>query len=310
MTIVGLVNKISDTVPDSERRGLIGALPPRVRPFASLMRLDRPIGTWLLYWPCAWGVALAGVGGRWDLFLWLLLGAFAMRSAGCVYNDIVDCDLDRRVERTRLRPLASGRVSVTAAWLLTILLCVVGLVVLVQLERTAQLVAAASVTLVAAYPFMKRITWWPQAWLGLVFSWGALVGWPAVTGSLGWPALLLWLGTVAWVVGYDTIYAIQDVEDDALAGVKSSARRLGTKAPAGIAILYAMALGGWGAAIWAIRPDWVALLALLPAALHLANQALRVDPADGEGALKLFRSNRTAGLLVFLAMLVVGLASR
>jgi 4-hydroxybenzoate polyprenyltransferase len=304
------VTATTDVVPDSERRGFIGALPPRLRPFASLMRLDRPIGTWLLYWPCAWGLALAGVGARWDLFAWLALGAFAMRSAGCVYNDIVDRDLDKRVERTRLRPLASGRASVTAAWVLVALLCAVGLLVLVQLNRTAALVALASIAPVAAYPFMKRITWWPQAWLGLVFSWGALVGWPAVTGSLGWPALLLWLGSIAWVVGYDTLYAIQDVEDDALVGVKSSARRLGDKAPLGVGIFYALALTGWGAAIWAVRPDWVALLALLPAALHLANQALRADPKDGELALRLFRSNRTAGLLLFLAMLVVGLSSR
>ena len=299
-----------DIVPDSERRGFIGALPPPLRPYASLMRLDRPIGTWLLYWPCAWGVALAGVGGRWDLFLWLALGAFAARSAGCVYNDIVDRDLDRRVERTRLRPLASGRVSLTAAWTLIALLCLIGLTVLLQLNPTAAIVALASVAPVAAYPFMKRITWWPQAWLGLVFSWGALVGWPAVTGSLDWPALLLWSGSVAWVVGYDTIYAIQDMEDDALVGVKSSARRLGDKAPVGVAIFYALAVLLWGAAIWLVRPDWVALVALAPAALHLANQALRVDPADGEGALQLFRSNRTTGLLVFLAMLVVGLTSR
>ena len=159
-----------ETVPDSERRGWIGALPPRLRPFASLMRLDRPIGTWLLFWPCAWGVALAAVRGRWDLFLWLALGALAMRSAGCVYNDIVDRELDKEVGRTRLRPLASGRVSLRAAWILTISLCLVGLVVLLQLNRTAQLVALASLALVAAYPFMKRLTWWPQAWLGLVFS--------------------------------------------------------------------------------------------------------------------------------------------
>lgn len=299
-----------DIVPDSERRGLIGALPPRLRPFASLIRLDRPVGSWLLYWPCAWSVALAGVDGRWHLFAWLALGAFAMRSAGCVYNDIVDKDLDRRVERTRLRPLASGRVGVGAAWVLAGLLCAVGLVVLLQLERTAQIVALASIAPVAAYPYMKRITWWPQAWLGLVFSWGALVGWPAVTQSVGWPALLLWLGTVAWVVGYDTLYAIQDVEDDALVGVKSSARRLGDKAPLGIGACYAVAIALWGAAVWAVRPDWVALMALVPAALHLANQALRADPADGEGALALFRSNRSCGLLVCLAMLVVGLSSR
>jgi 4-hydroxybenzoate polyprenyltransferase len=299
-----------DIVPDSERRGFIGALPLRLRPFASLMRIDRPIGTWLLYWPCAWSVALAGVRGRWDLLLWLFLGAFAMRSAGCVYNDIVDRELDRKVERTRLRPLASGRVSVRSAWLLIAALCAIGLVVLLQLNRTAAAVALASILLVAAYPYMKRITWWPQAWLGLVFSWGALVGWPAITGSLSWTPLLLWCGSIFWVIGYDTLYAVQDIEDDALVGVKSSARRLGDKAPLGIAICYALALLLWGAAIWTVRADWVALLTLVPAAVHLADQVLRADPRDGELALKLFRSNRTCGLLVFLAMLVVGLTAR
>jgi len=300
----------SDIVPDSERRGLIGALPPRLRPYASLMRLDRPIGAWLLYWPCAWSVALAGVGGRWDLFLWLALGAWAMRSAGCVYNDIIDRDLDRRVERTRLRPLASGRVSLRSAGILIGLLCLIGLAVLPELGWTAAVVAVLSVAPVALYPFMKRITWWPQAWLGLVFSWGALVGWPAVTGSLGLAPVLLWFGSIAWVIGYDTLYAIQDLEDDALAGVKSSARRLGDRAPAAIAICYAAAVLLWGGAIWQVRPDWIALLALAPAALHLANQALRADPRDGALALRLFRSNRSCGFLVFLAMLVVGLAPR
>ena len=299
-----------DIVPDSELRGLIGALPPRLRPYASLMRLDRPIGTWLLYWPCAWSVALAGVDGRWDLFLWFFLGAFAMRSAGCVYNDIVDRDLDRKVERTRLRPLANGRASIRSSWILIGLLCAIGLVVLARLNTLSAIIALASVAPVAAYPFMKRITWWPQAWLGLVFSWGALVGWPAVTGELGLPALLLWFGSIAWVVGYDTLYAIQDIEDDALVGVKSSARRLGDKAAQGVAILYAIGVLFWGAAIWSVRPDWLALLALLPAAIHLANQALRADPKDGDGALRLFRSNRTAGFLVFLGLLVVGLSSR
>ena len=300
----------TEIVPDSERRGFIGALPPRLRPFASLMRLDRPIGSWLLYWPCAWSVALAGVGSRWDLFMWLGLGAFAMRSAGCVYNDIVDRDLDRRVERTRLRPLASGRVSLASAWTLIGLLCLLGLVVLLQLKWVAALIALASLAPVAAYPFMKRITWWPQAWLGLVFSWGALVGWPAIAGSLSWTCFLLWFGSISWVVGYDTLYAIQDIEDDALVGVKSSARRLGHKAPLGIAIFYVIALLFWGGAIWRVRPEGLALVTLLPAALHLANQALRADPKDGELALRLFRSNRSCGLLVFLAMLVVGVSAR
>jgi 4-hydroxybenzoate polyprenyltransferase len=273
------------------------------------MRLDRPVGTWLLYWPCAWSIALAGVGGRWDLFLWFALGAFAMRSAGCVYNDIVDRDLDKKIERTRLRPLASGRVTLESAWLLVASLCLIGLLVVLQLNLTAAIVALASIVPVAAYPFMKRITWWPQAWLGLVFSWGALVGWPAVMGRPGLPALLIWFGSIAWVIGYDTLYAIQDIEDDALVGVKSSARRLGEKAPVGVAIFYLIAVLFWAAAVWSVRPDWIALLALGPAALHLANQAIRADPKDGELALRLFRSNRTCGLLVFLAMLVVGLSS-
>jgi len=299
-----------DIVPDSERRGFIGALPAAMRPYASLMRLDRPIGTWLLYWPCAWSVALAGVEGRWDQFAWLLLGAFAMRSAGCAYNDIVDKDLDSQVERTRLRPLSSRRVSVRSASVLVGGLCLVGLVVLLQLNWVAAAIALGSLAPVAAYPFMKRITWWPQAWLGLVFSWGALVGWPAVTGQFALPPLLLWFGSIAWVVGYDTLYAIQDKEDDALVGVKSSARRLGAKAPLGIGICYAVALLLWGGAIWLVRADWVALVALAPAALHLGGQALRTSPDDGDLALQLFRSNRTCGLLVALGMLAVGLSAR
>jgi 4-hydroxybenzoate polyprenyltransferase len=299
-----------DIVPDSERRGLIGILPARLRPFASLMRLDRPIGSWLLYWPCAWSVAIAGVDGRWDLFLWFGLGAFAMRSSGCVYNDIVDKDLDAKVERTRLRPLASRRVSPRSAWLLLAILSLIGLLVLLQLNWVAALLALASLLPVAAYPFMKRLTWWPQAWLGLVFSWGALVGWPAVTGSLALTPLLLWFGSIAWVVGYDTLYAIQDKEDDALVGVKSSARRLGDKAPLGVAIFYGVALLFWSLAIWTVRPEGLALIALVPAAAQLASQALRADPDDGELALRLFRSNRTCGLLVCLGMLVVGLSAR
>ncbi len=296
-----------DTVPDSERRGFIGALPAVIRPYASLMRVDRPIGTWLLFWPCAWGVALAG-GRSFGLYALLASGAFVMRSAGCVYNDIVDRDLDRQVERTRSRPLASGRISLRAAWALTIGLSLIGMMVLLVLTPAARIVALASLALVAAYPFMKRITWWPQAWLGLVFSWGALVGWPAVTGALELPAVLLWLGSVAWVIGYDTLYAIQDIEDDALVGVKSSARRMGANVRTGVGIFYLLAVLGWGAAIWQVRPDPLALAALIPAAIHLGSQAWRADSADGEGALALFRSNRWCGALVFAAMLVVGLS--
>jgi 4-hydroxybenzoate polyprenyltransferase len=240
------------------------------------------------------------------LVLWFALGAWAMRSAGCVWNDIVDRDLDAKVERTRLRPLASGRARLGGAWGLLLALCLVGLVVLLQLGRTAQVVALASLAPVAAYPFMKRITWWPQAWLGLVFSWGALVGWPAVRGELEGTAIILWAGAIFWVIGYDTIYALQDREDDALVGVKSSALALGRHARTGVAICYAIAVALWGVALWRVRPDGLALVALLPVAGHLAWQAARLRPDDGADALARFRSNRMAGFILFLACLVVG----
>lgn len=306
------ISSDTDIVPDSERHGLIGALPVAARPYASLIRLDRPIGVWLLFWPGAWAIAFAGMGGGiadprgWSLIAWFLLGAFAMRSAGCVYNDIVDRDLDAQVARTRLRPLASGRVGLRGAWILLVAMSLIGLVVLLQLRPLAQLVALASLALVAAYPFMKRITWWPQAWLGLVFSWAALVGWAAVRGSLDPPGLLLYAGAIFWVVGYDTAYALQDREDDALVGVKSSARRLGRHTRAGIAFCYAAALALWAAAFWWLRPHWLALVPLLPMALHLIGQVIRLRPDDGDSALATFRSNRFAGLLMFLACLVVG----
>ncbi len=307
----------TDIVPDSERRGLIGALPAAWRPYASLIRLDRPIGAWLLFWPGAWSVALAGMGERppvtlgmsgWALIAWLALGAWAMRSAGCVYNDIVDRDLDRRVERTRLRPLASGRVSLKGAWALLVAMSLIGLVVLLQLQRPAQIVALISLALVAAYPFMKRITWWPQAWLGLVFSWAALVGWPAADGRMELATWLLWGGAVFWVIGYDTIYALQDKEDDALVGVKSSALALGRHARAGITICYALALAFWTAAIREVRLEWYAPLALLPMAVHLLWQAATLKTDDGADALAKFRSNRFAGFLMFAACYVVGTA--
>jgi 4-hydroxybenzoate polyprenyltransferase len=298
---------IADIVPDSERRGLIGALPAPLRPYASLMRLDRPIGAWLLFWPGAWAVALAGLGPHGlALILWLALGAWAMRSAGCVWNDIVDRELDRKVERTRLRPLASGRAGLTGAAILLAGLCLIGLVVLLQLNGTARIVALASLAPVAAYPFMKRITGWPQAWLGLVFSWAALVGWPAVTGRLDATAFLLYAGSIAWVMGYDTIYALQDREDDALVGVGSSALSLGRHARAGVAGFYALALIFWAIALWRERPDGLALVALAPTAIHLGHQVFALHPDDGDSALVLFRSNRFAGLLMFLACLVVG----
>ncbi|WBO21596.1 4-hydroxybenzoate octaprenyltransferase [Sphingomonas abietis] len=297
-------------VPDTERRGLLAVLPASARPYASLARFDRPIGAWLLFWPGAWAILLAGgplsqAGG---LLLLFGVGAIAMRGAGCVYNDIVDRDLDARVARTRDRPLASGRVGLRGAWTFLIALCLIGLAVLVALNWPARIIAVASLAPVACYPFMKRITWWPQVWLGLVFSWAALVGWAAVAGAVPAAGLLLYGGAIAWVVGYDTIYALQDIEDDVLAGVKSSARAMGRHVRAGVAGCYAVALLLWAGAFWLRRPDPLALLALLPLALHLIWQVATLDVADAVGALRRFRSNRNAGVLMALAALVVGSA--
>lgn len=245
---------------------------------------------------------------RWDLVLWMLVGAIAMRGAGCVYNDIVDRDLDAQVARTASRPLASGAVSLQAAWGWLVVLCLVGLLVLLQLRWEAQVAALGSLALVAAYPFMKRITWWPQAWLGLVFSWGAPVGWIAITGNIDASLLWLYAGTIFWVIGYDTIYAMQDREDDAMIGIRSSALRLGGHIRSGVAIFYALALAGWALAIWNVRPQGQALIALLPVAIHLALQVVTLK-ADGSNALAAFRSNRMAGFLMALGCLVVGAAS-
>ncbi|WP_342657740.1 4-hydroxybenzoate octaprenyltransferase [Sphingomonas sp. NY01] len=298
-----------DIVPDSEHRGLVGRLPPTMRGLALLARFDRPIGWWLLFWPGAWGVALAGGAvQRWSLVLWLLLGSVAMRGAGCVFNDIVDRDLDAQVARTRARPIPSGLVSVKLAWAWLVALSLTGLVVLVQLRPLAAGVALASLAPVAAYPFMKRITWWPQAWLGLVFSWAALVGWAEVSGDLAAPLWLLYAGSIAWVIGYDTIYALQDREDDALIGVRSSALRMGSRVKAGVALFYLVALLCWAGAVWMVRPDPLAPVALVPMAGHLAWQVSTLAPDDGAGALHRFRSNRFAGLLMFLACFVVGTA--
>ncbi|VVT12044.1 4-hydroxybenzoate octaprenyltransferase [Erythrobacter sp. EC-HK427] len=297
----------SETItPDTEHRSLAERLPQPLRDYALLGRFDRPIGWWLLFWPCAWSVWLTGAGAQWALVAWLLLGAIAMRAAGCVYNDIVDADLDKQVARTALRPIASGRVSKRAAWVWLIGLCLIGLVVLLQLRLEAQLVALGSLAMVAAYPFMKRITWWPQAWLGLVFNWGALVGWMALRDDNLAVMLALYGGAVFWTIGYDTIYALQDREDDALVGIKSSALRLGGRVQGGVALFYALAVGLWALAFWWLRSDPVALLALAPVALHLAWQVITLDPADPDNPLARFRSNRWAGALMATACFVAG----
>ena len=237
------------------------------------------------------------------------VGAVAMRGAGCTVNDLVDREFARKVARTRNRPLASGRLGAREAVVFVALQCLVGLVVLLRLDRLAQAIALASLAPVAAYPFMKRITWWPQAWLGIVFSWAALVGGPAVTGVVAAPVLWLYAGSIAWVIGYDTIYALQDIEDDALAGVRSSARRLGRHVRGGVALFYAAALLLWGGALWHARPQPLVLATLIPVAAHLAWQVATLSPHDGANALARFRANRFAGLLMFLACAVVGSAA-
>ena len=296
----------SDIVPDTEHRGLILRLPQPLRDLALLARFDRPIGWWLLFWPCAWGLLLAGGAARWDWLAWMLLGAIVMRGAGCVFNDIVDADIDRQVARTALRPVASGRISPRAAWAWLVGLCLIGLIVLLQLRFEAQLVALGSLALVAAYPFMKRITGFPQAWLGLVFTWGAPVGWIAVRGDRIDVLAALYGGAILWCIGYDTIYACQDREDDAMVGIGSSALTLGRHVKSGVGAFYAGAIACWGLAVWLLRPDWIALLALIPAALHLGWQVLTLNDKDADNALARFRANRTTGVLVALACWVVG----
>ncbi len=302
---------MTDTiVPDTEHKsvsgGLVARLPQLPRDLAQLARFDRPIGWWLLFWPCVFAVWLAGAGPQFALLGWMLLGAVAMRGAGCVYNDIIDADLDKQVTRTAARPIASGRVSKRAAWGWLVALCLVGLVVLLQLRLEAQVVALASLALVAAYPFMKRITWWPQAWLGMVFTWGILVGWVELRFD-NWAVLAcLYLGAICWVIGFDTIYALQDREDDASVGIKSSALRMGKRVHGGVGAFYAATIALWGIGVWLYRPDVFALVALLPVALHLVWQVATLDPADPDNPLARFRSNRWAGALMAAACFVVG----
>ncbi len=296
-------------LPDAARGNWVDRFAPaRLRPWLKLGRFDRPAGVWLLMLPGWQGVALGdGLAGRWpDLRLLALIGvgALAMRAAGCAYNDIVDRKVDALVARTAARPVASGQISVRAAWAFLVGLSLLAFGILLRMNLTAILLGVASLGLVAAYPFMKRITWWPQAWLGLTFNWGALLGFAAVQGRLGWPALALYASGVCWTLGYDTIYALQDIEDDALAGIKSSARRLGADVRRGVALFYA--LSSILALAVASGTPWSLLLAVGFAA-HLAWQVRRLRPDDAPRALKLFKSNRDAGLLLFAAFALLAL---
>jgi 4-hydroxybenzoate polyprenyltransferase len=271
-----------------------------------LARLDRPIGWWLLLLPCWWSSALASLyegqplHGR-DLFLFFV-GAVVMRGAGSTYNDIIDRHIDAKVERTKWRPLASGRISVNTAKVFFIAQCLAGFGVLICFNTFTIFLGCASLAIVGLYPFMKRISSWPQAVLGAAFAWGALVGWSAALGSLASAPLLLYLGAVFWTIGYDTIYAVQDIEDDAMAGIGSTARAFGGRVRLGVGCLYALAVLCIAAAFLAAGAGGLAQGGLVLFALHLAWQVTRIDLGNGALALRLFRSNRDAGLILFVGL--------
>ncbi|WP_029583294.1 4-hydroxybenzoate octaprenyltransferase [Bradyrhizobium sp. URHD0069] len=278
------------------------------RPYLRLSRLDRPIGSWLLLMPCWWSAALAagvaGSIGQLPLAIALFfIGAFVMRGAGCTWNDITDRDLDALVERTRSRPIPAGQVSVPQAMAFLVVQALIGLAVLVQFNRFAVATGIASLAIVAVYPFMKRITWWPQIVLGLAFSWGALMGFAVMQGRIDATALALYAGSIAWVIGYDTIYAHQDAEDDALIGIKSTARLFGERTHQALMVFYALAVVLIGVALVLAGARWPAWTGLAAFALHLAWQIRRLEISDPALCLRIFKSNREAGLLLFAGLL-------
>jgi len=295
-------------VADSTGNWVDTRAPQWARPYLRLSRFDRPIGAWLLLMPCWWSVALAaGLAGntsRLPLTIFLFfVGAFVMRGAGCTWNDITDRNLDAKVERTRSRPLPSGQVSVMQALAFLAAQALLGLLVLLQFNRFAVLTGIASLIIVAIYPFMKRITWWPQTVLGLAFSWGALMGYAVIFGRIDPAALVLYAGSISWVIGYDTIYAHQDAEDDVLIGIKSTARLFGTRTHLALAILYGLAVMLIGMALASCNVRWPAWLGLAAFAAHLAWQITRLRIDDSALCLRLFKSNRDAGLLLFAGVL-------
>jgi 4-hydroxybenzoate polyprenyltransferase len=285
-----------------------GRAPASWRPFLRLARADRPIGVWLLLWPCWWSVALAGIeSGAAYPNLWFMalfaLGAIVMRGAGCTYNDIVDRDFDSQVARTKSRPIPSGQVTVRRAQIFMVALALIGLAVLLQFNMFTVLLGLASLGVVATYPFMKRITHWPQAVLGLAFSWGALMGWAAVLGSLSAAPLLLYGAAVAWTIGYDTIYAHQDKEDDALLGLKSTALKFGSGTWRWLTLFYALAFAGiLGAGITA-GAGLIFCIGLIAAAAHLTWQIATLDVTDDKSCLTRFRSNRDFGAIIFVSLI-------
>jgi 4-hydroxybenzoate polyprenyltransferase len=278
------------------------------RPYLRLSRLDRPIGSWLLLMPCWWSAALAAgmahdVGRLPVMLVLFFIGAFAMRGAGCTWNDITDRDLDAKVERTRSRPIPAGQVSVAQAAAFLLLQALVGLAVLLQFNRFAILTGVASLAIVAVYPFMKRITYWPQIVLGLAFSWGALMGFAAAFGRIDAVALTLYAGSIAWVIGYDTIYAHQDAEDDALIGIKSTALLFAANTRPALMAFYALAVALIGIALLLAGAGWTAWLGLAAFAVHLGWQIASLEIADPALCLRIFKANRDAGLLLFAGLL-------
>src|ERR1700754_4597090 len=276
------MTELASRVADAAGNWVDTHAPVWSRPYLRLARLDRPIGSWLLLLPCWWAGALASgsVRGNSPLPIVLalfLVGAFAMRGAGCTWNDITARDLDAKVERTRSRPIPAGQVSVTQALVFLVAQALIGLAVLLQFNRFAVWTGIASLLIVAVYPFMKRITWWPQVVLGLAFSWGALMGFAAEFGRIDAVALVLYLGSIAWVVGYDTIYAHQDIEDDALIGIKPTARLFGENTRGALVAFYGMAVVLIGVALWLAAVRWPAWLGLSAFAAHLAWQVARLE---------------------------------
>jgi 4-hydroxybenzoate polyprenyltransferase len=278
------------------------------RPYLRLSRLDRPIGSWLLLMPCWWSAALAtGIARDLEqlplILVLFLIGAFAMRGAGCTWNDITDRDLDAQVERTRSRPIPAGQVSVPQAAAFLVLQALVGLIVLLQFNRFAIATGIASLIIVAIYPFMKRITYWPQIVLGLAFSWGALMGFAVTFGRIDTTALVLYAGSIAWVIGYDTIYAHQDTEDDALIGIKSTALLFGARTRPALMVFYGLAVALIGVALALAGAGWMAWIGLAAFAVHLVWQIERLEIGDPALCLRIFKSNRNAGLLLFAGLL-------
>jgi 4-hydroxybenzoate polyprenyltransferase len=303
------MSELSARVADATGNWVDTRAPSWSRPYLRLSRLDRPIGSWLLLMPCWWSAALAaGVSGHIrSLPLTIVLffiGAFVMRGAGCTWNDITDRDLDAKVERTRSRPIPAGQVSVTQALIFLVAQALIGLAVLLQFNRFAIFTGIASLLIVAVYPFMKRITWWPQVVLGLAFSWGALMGFAAEFARIDLVAVVLYAGSIAWVIGYDTIYAHQDAEDDALIGIKSTALLFGEKTKPALAAFYGLAVVLIAVALWLAAVRWPAWIGLAAFATHLAWQIRRLQIGNSALCLKLFKSNRDAGLLLFAGLLV------